>query len=33
MKLCKFALGAVLMSGALLSAQETSAPQYEVGMN
>ena len=33
MKLCKFVLGAVLMSGALMSAQEISTPKFEVGLN
>jgi len=33
MKLCNFVLGAVLMSGSLMSAQETSTPRYETGLN
>jgi hypothetical protein len=32
MKLCKFILGALLASGAVISAQET-APRYEIGLN
>jgi len=33
MKSCKFVFGALLMSGALMSAEEVTVPKYEVGVN
>ena len=33
MKSCKFVLGALLVSGALMNAQEVAVPKYEVGVN
>ncbi len=33
MKSCKFVLGALLVSGALMNAEEVTVPKYEVGVN
>src|SRR5271169_5904537 len=33
MKSCRFVLGALLVSGALMSAQEVTVPKYEIGVN
>jgi hypothetical protein len=33
MKSCKFVLGALLVSGALMSAEEVTVPKYEIGVN